>query len=97
VPGTRTQADSVKLNFKNMKEKLKSLGRKLSKEEQYKIMGGVQEWPCYTYTFSGSNGSGSSMTCDYMVTDAAGNVLEPLCEVACQNGCNYEGCSYTRC
>ena len=83
-------------------KKLKSLGRSLGKAEQRNINGGVYGGGgggggCRIWNWSGSNGSGDSMTCDYMLYDFAGNFIEYRCEIACRYGCNYSGCSFTEC
>lgn len=84
-------------------KKFENLGRSLSKTAQKNIIGGVGDGgdgggeSCYIWMNSGSNGSGSSMTCDYRLTDFAGNFVGYRCEVACLYGCVSSGCSFTLC
>lgn len=56
-------------------KKSEAPGTMLREDKQKEIIAEVI-WPCDTYSSSGSNGSGSSMTCDYVITALMGNLVE---------------------
>lgn len=75
-------------------KKFDGLGKSLSKGEQRNVIGGIYDdgggsANC-SYTYTGSNGSGSSRTCDYHVVCDNG-VDRNACEFTCMPGCSSSG------
>ncbi|MCC7402169.1 MAG: hypothetical protein IT214_11860 [Chitinophagaceae bacterium] len=79
-------------------KKLENLGRRLSKEEQKNILGGLaNSGGCFTARWTGCNDCGGpNETCDYHVVYPSGYETD-WCEQGCFSDCRSEGCVHTQC